>query len=452
MANLVREYKLRVDSSQTTKIDGSIQSAQFIRNRSLRYWMDNAKINKWALQRLCKQLASDPTCPWVKLLNSSARQVAADRAWTAIKNFYDKCKKKIKGKKGYPKFKYNVRSVEFKKSGWKLDPDCKAITFTDGNQIGRCRMAGVSRKRRNAPRLCEYPVKDIKRVRLIRKADGYYVQFVIHTSERKLLRQSTGQIHGIDVGLIDYYTDDTGRTIPNPRHLKKQEKRLTLLQRRHSRKGRIRNKKNQKGKTSYSKKINKTKNRAKARKAVAKQHLTITRQRKDFAIKQARQLIISNDITFYEKLKLVNLIQKSKYAKSICDASWGELFKWLKYFAQISDAKALAVDVPAPDSSNECSGCGKIKKKQLSERWHNCFNCGLSLPRDENSARVVKQRGLVKLGITGAAGQTGTSGSGPGNAQGLGTSASLVVASGMKSSEEKLRAFSSEKDLRIPRL
>ncbi len=63
-----------------------------------------------------------------------ARQASAERAWSAISRFYDNCKKKKPGKKGYPKFKKHQTnlSVEYKTSGWKLSEDRREITFTDG--------------------------------------------------------------------------------------------------------------------------------------------------------------------------------------------------------------------------------------------------------------------------------------------------------------------------------
>jgi putative transposase len=44
--------------------------------------------------------------------------------------------RKVPGKKGFPRFKKNSRSVEYKQSGWKLlDP--KHIQFTDQKGIGK---------------------------------------------------------------------------------------------------------------------------------------------------------------------------------------------------------------------------------------------------------------------------------------------------------------------------
>ena len=69
-------------------------------------------------------------------LNSQARQSSVARAWSGIARFFDNCKKKVSGKKGYPKFKKCGHSVEYKQTGWKLSEDRKHLTLTDGFKIG----------------------------------------------------------------------------------------------------------------------------------------------------------------------------------------------------------------------------------------------------------------------------------------------------------------------------
>jgi len=94
-----------------------------------------------------------------------ARQSSAERAWSAISRFYENCKKGIPGKKGYPQFQKNCRSVEYKTSRWKLADDRKSINFIDKKGIGRLRLKG----RRN---LHFYQISQIKRVRLVKREDG----------------------------------------------------------------------------------------------------------------------------------------------------------------------------------------------------------------------------------------------------------------------------------------
>ena len=163
--------------------------------------------------------------------------------------------------KGYPKFKKNCRSVEYKTSGWKLSETPKQITFTDKKEIGKLKLKGTWD-------LNFYQLDQIKRVRLIRRADGYYVQFLI-SAENKLDAVPTGKTIGLDVGLKEFYTDSDGNTVDNPRYLKKSERRLKSLQRRVSKK-QVRGKKQS---NRYHKVC----------KALAKQHLKVSRQREDKA-------------------------------------------------------------------------------------------------------------------------------------------------------------------------
>jgi len=79
-----------------------------------------------------------------------------------------------------------------------------------------------------------YAPDEIKRVRVIRRADGYGVQFCINV-ERIEASIPTGKAVGIDVGLNHFYTDSSGEIVPNPRYLRKSEKALKRLQRRVSR-------------------------------------------------------------------------------------------------------------------------------------------------------------------------------------------------------------------------
>jgi putative transposase len=118
---LIYEYKLDGNTAQYRAIDEAIRITQFIRNKCLRLWMDTRGINRNDLQGYCAELAKE--YGFATLLNSQARQSAADRAWAAISRFYENCRNKKPGKKGYPQFQHDCRSVEYKQTGWRLEPD-----------------------------------------------------------------------------------------------------------------------------------------------------------------------------------------------------------------------------------------------------------------------------------------------------------------------------------------
>ncbi|BAZ20349.1 transposase [Kalymmatonema gypsitolerans NIES-4073] len=370
---LVLEAKLEGTNEQYGRLDEAIRTARFVRNSCVRYWMDNRDIGRYELSAYCAVLAKE--FEWANKLNSMARQASAERAWSAISRFYDNCKKKVPGKKGYPKFKKEQThgSVEYKTTGWKLSSDRRYITFSDGFEAGTFKMWGTRD-------LHFYQIKQFKRVRVVRRADGYYAQFCID-QERLEKREPTLKTIGIDVGLKHFYTDSDGQTVPNPRHLRKSEKSLRRLQRRLS--------KTEKG----------SKNRAKFRNRLARIHLKVSRQRKDFAVKTARCVVQSNDLVAYEDLKVRNMVRNRHLAKSISDAAWTQFREWVEYFGKVFGVVTVAV--PPHYTSQNCSNCGKVVKKTLSRSTHTCPHCGHIQDRDHNAARNILEKALRTVGHTG---------------------------------------------------
>lgn len=328
---LVFEAKLEGTKEQYERLDEAIRTARFVRNSCLRYWMDNKGIGRYELSAYCAVIAKE--FPWAKKLNSMARQASAERAWSAIARFYDNCKKNIPGNKGFPKFKkYKTRdSVEYKTSGWNLSDDRRTITFTDGFKAGSLKMWGTRD-------LHFYQLKQIKRVRVVRRADGYYVQFCL-AQERLEKRVPTGKTIGLDVGLNHFYTDSDGQTVENPRHLRKSEKALKRLQRR------------------LAKTRQRSNNRKKAQNRLGRKHLKVSRQRKDFAVKLARCVVQSNDLVAYEDLLVSNMVKNHKLAKSISDAAWSTFRQWVEYFGKVFGVATVAV--PPQYTSQNCSNCGE---------------------------------------------------------------------------------------------
>ncbi len=370
---LIYEYKLDARKEQYVAIDNALRVVQFIRNKCIRLWMDEHGVSANDLQVYCSTLASQ--YDFAMCLNSQARQASADRAWFSISRFYDNCRNHVPGKKGYPKFQHDNRSVEYKQTGWKLESDGRHITFTDGCGIGRVRMIG-SRD------LESCPLPQIRRVRIVKRADGYYVQFGVH-AYREVEHVPTGKHIGIDMGLNAYYTDSEGNTVDNPRYLRKAEKRLKRLSRKHS------------------KCAKKSQNRKKAQKKLAKLHLKVQRQREDFARKQASTLIISSDLIAYEKLSIRNMVKNHHLAKSISDAAWGVFLRWVTYYGGIHNVPVIAV---APNfTSQDCSVCGTRVKKSLSVRTHVCHGCGLVMDRDHNAAVNILDKASRTVGQTATA-------------------------------------------------
>ena len=383
MSQGVLTFKVDTSKAQTIAIDEAIRTTQFLRNRAIQVWETIKGTKRKELQRLSSILAKE--LAFVAKLNSSARQAALDRGWSSISRFYDNCRKNKPGKKGYPKYKYDVRSVEYKTSGWGIAEDFQFIEFTDGNNIGWLHLRNSTPSNHDTHYdLSKYSVKDIKRVRLLRLADGYYVQLIIKGFKNPFQKNTTGNVLAFDAGSTDYITDHTGKAIACPKWLAKGEKRLKRLQRVMSRR--------KKG----------SQNRKKIKIQLAKQHLSISRQREDFARKLARTLHQSNDWIFCENLSLHRMIESGICSKSMSDAGLGIFFQWLDYYKGLGGAEVEKVN--AAYSTWECNACEHLVPKKLEDRWHECPKCGCSLPRDHNSALVIMKRGIRQ--ILGTAGKT----------------------------------------------
>ncbi|MEW6329642.1 MAG: transposase, partial [Candidatus Micrarchaeota archaeon] len=89
---------------------------------------------------------------------------------------------------------------------------------------------------------------------------------------------------------------------------------------------------------------------------------------------------------------------EQKFGKSIHDAGWNRFANFLAYKAEGAGCRVEFVN--PRNTTKECSRCGAVVEKMLSERTHNCPFCGLCIDRDINAARNILKRATV--GTTGS--------------------------------------------------
>jgi len=373
----VYEFKVNPKPLQISAINEAIRTSQFVRNKILRFWIDNRGVGKTEMFRHNTLLRKE--FKFVEDLNSHACQTAVERVLKAVNRFYDNCKKQVKGKKGYPKFKKNTRSVEYKVSGWKLSDKRKHITFTDKKGIGTLKLIG-SRD------LNFYSIDQIKRVRIVRRADGYYVQFSVQLDPRDPVKPLTPsqKAVGIDLGIKYFLADSAGNIVPNPQFYRQGERSLNRL-------NRLKSKKFRAGKPQ-------SRNYQKARIRSALKHLKVSRQREEFCKRVALRYIQSNDLVAYEDLNVKGMVRNRHLAKSISDAGWSTFRRWLEYFGYKYGKITIAVS--PHNTSQNCSNCGKKVQKSLSTRTHVCPHCGFVADRDVNAGINILQKGLSTVGHT----------------------------------------------------
>lgn len=187
----------------------------------------------------------------------------------------------------------------------------------------------------------------------------------------------TGQSCGVDVGLIDFATFDDGRTIPAPKVGRKAKAELRRRRRQMARckKGSAR--------------------RVKMKAAVAACHAKIANARNTFLHQVSASIVRDYDTIAIEHLNVKGLAA-GMLAYSVHDASWSHFFQFLSYKAESAGRTVIAVD--PRHTSQTCSSCGVIHKKALSQRWHDCPDCGLSIGRDHNAAINILHRAVVGPG------------------------------------------------------
>jgi putative transposase len=183
---------------------------------------------------------------------------------------------------------------------------------------------------------------------------------------------------GIDVGLSSFATLSDGTEIDNPRYYREAQAKLRRAQRKVARRKRG------------------GKNRKKAIRELQRVHAHVRNQREDFAHKVSRTLVVWFGLIVIEELNIKGLAA-GMLAKSVNDAGWSSFIAKLAYKAE--EAGRVLVKVDPRGTSQRCI-CGAPNPKTLSQRWHQCDSCKLSIARDHASALEILRLGLSLLGET----------------------------------------------------
>jgi putative transposase len=213
----------------------------------------------------------------------------------------------------------------------------------------------------------------IKQATIVSKADGWYVSFSLedNTVPISLPVDEIKSTVGIDVGLEKFLTTSDAESAAVPQFYRKAQAVLVRQQRKLARQ--------EKGSINYGNQANK----------IARLHLHIARQRKDFHYAVAHYLCSNYDLIGFEKLNIKGLA-RTRLAKSILDVAWRSFLNILQAVAVKRGKHTQEVD--ARGTSIECFNCEERVVKDLSVRVHDCPNCRISLDRDYNAAINVLKR------------------------------------------------------------
>ncbi|BCB22544.1 RNA-guided endonuclease TnpB family protein [Bosea sp. ANAM02] len=197
---------------------------------------------------------------------------------------------------------------------------------------------------------------------------------------------------GLDVGIEHLATLSDGSQVENIRPRSRREKELRRAQRALARCKRG------------------SKRRRKVRERLAAAQLRIQQARTSHLHEVSAGLAMRYAFIAVEDLKLRNMTrsargtadepgtnvqQKAGLNRELLDAAPARLIQMLTYKAE--RAGGMVVRVDPRRTSLECSSCGTIVEKALSERRHVC-SCGADLHRDHNAAINILNRALAAHG------------------------------------------------------
>ena len=272
---------------------------------------------------------------------------------------------------GYPRFQGRNRYNSF------TYPQAGGFSLTHDNRVCLSKIGSIKLK-------VHRPMEGTPKTCTIKYEVGqWYAVCSCEVEQHEPLPEVASEV-GIDLGITHFAALSDGTFIESPRFFRKAEKVLKKRQQAVSRKKRGSHR------------------RRRAGKLVGKAHRKIANQRRDFHHKEAKKLVETHQTIVFEELEITNISQRAKpnqdesgkylpngaaaksgLNKSILDAGWGQFQRIVASKAEYAGRTVLYVSPKY--TSQVCSQCGTVRKKNLDERWHSC-ECGAELERDTNAA------------------------------------------------------------------
>jgi putative transposase len=381
--NRTYEYRLYPRKREREALDALLEQHREVYNRALEQSKNayeasgkgQSAISQWAYFRDWRNAFPDLT------LNASSLQHTLRRLDKALAAFFRRVK--AGETPGYPRYKGKDR--------------LKSIEYTDGDG---CRLAydidydrlvlyvqNVGKIKIKLHRFGLLPASKIKHVVIKRKASGWYVFLQVECPDPPPVDPNGLPAVGVDMGLLRLLTLSDGTQIDNPRWLRQSLDRLRRAQRR------------------LARALKGSRNRADKRLIIAKLHEHVANTRRDFWHKTTYGLVHSYGLIALEDLNLAFMTRHEHLSLSAHDAGLG-LFQTLLGYKAVEAGSHVTLVNPR-NTSQACSGCGRIVLKDLSVRVHQCPNpdCLLELDRDENAARNILNIALSAFSPPGSGGQ-----------------------------------------------
>ena len=319
------------------------------------------------------ELKNQDDTSFLKDVHSKVLQQTLINLEAAYKSFF-------KNGQGFPKFK----SKKYSRESCRFPVDAIGKVF--GNRINIIKpLKDIHFKcsKRDEKYLNQFQ-DQIKSATLSKSKQGYhYFSLLVDIPVQKELQQSNNSI-GIDLGIKTFIVDSNGHEYENIKVTRNNQKRLSKLQRR------------------VSKKIKGSKNKEKSRIKLAKYHEKLSNIKNNYLHQVSNKLLEENQLIVIEDLNVSGMMKNHKLAKSIQVLSMFKFKEILAYKCNWYGRDLIQIDRFFP-SSKLCGECGhKNNDLTLKDREWKCPSCNTTHLRDLNAAKNILKEGLriLKIGLS----------------------------------------------------
>lgn len=377
---IIRNFEFRIYPSpkQIRRLDENLHLCQQLYNaaleqRILAYRNRHVSLNRFAQSKELPTLKTE--LPEFKDVGARTLQEVLDRLDKSFKNFFRRVKAGSK-KPGFPRFKARDRynSYVLLQSGYSLDSKAGRLTLS---KVGDMKV----KQWKTFP-----PDTKIKRLAIKRSRRKWYAVFCCELPDPKPLRTSRKDI-GLDMGLKSLVMDSNGVKWGSLTELKKRERKIRILQQ------------------AVSSKKRDSQRREKACRFLGAAHDKLRRHKTQELHKISKQIVKKSGVVGLEKLNIQEMLESDRTGlnkatvrgmkRNIQLAAWRQLQHQIIYKAE--EAGRMVVLVNPRGTSQMCSRCGQIISKDLHDRIHKCWACGLNILRDHNSAKEILRRARQAL-------------------------------------------------------
>jgi len=344
------------------------------------------KANHYAIRKRFNKIKEEKY-PWWNENSKEAYSTGAMNAARAFQNFFD-------GRSRAPKYK--------KKSPYS---DTEGIIFTTGvrrlddNRHFTLPRIGKIRLHENAKKLSWLLHNDAKigNVTVKYQQSRWKINVTMQVPDDLFLRyvdqrtkRDKKKIVGIDLGIRKAAVFSDGTVIENPKAFERNVRKLRRLNKELSR----RKKWNRQTGEVASHRWMKTKRK------LEKQHGKIVNYRVDHAHKLSRHVVDDFKVIGLEDLNVRGMIQGKNMGRSVNDANFGRIRRFIEYKSAWYGSQVGFVDRFYP-SSKTCSNCGEVKAKlSRNATVFSCDSCGHRMDRDLNAALNIERKVAQSYGET----------------------------------------------------